>query len=361
MNVGIVGLPKSGKTTIFNAVTRGAVDLSIYATGDGEPNVGVAKIPDQRLDRLAGVFTPKRKVPAEIGYVDVPSAADGSAGLVPPGSLNDLQRSDAIAVVVRAFEDPSVSHVEGGLGPARDAESALMELSFTDVDVLERRLSRIEEGFKGAKAPERDALRKESALVARVKGRLEDGTAVREQALTDDEATALGGFGLLTAKPAIVVVNVGEGQTDEAAALAERVAAAAEVRAEAICGKLEMELAQMETAEEKELREGLDAGEPALDRMARLSHAVGDVVAFFTGNANEVRSWTVPRGTTALKAAGRVHSDLERGFIRAEVIGTPELVECGSIQEARARGLLRREGKSYVVQDGDVVNVLFSV
>ena len=192
---------------------------------------------------------------------------------------------------------------------------------------------------------------------------LEGGTAVSDQTLTDDEARALGGFGLLTAKPAIVVVNIGEDQADAANAVAARVAASVggQVHTVAICGALEMELAQLNPAEEAEMREGLGAGEPALERMTRVAHEAGDMVAFFTGNGNEVRSWTVPRGTTALKAAGRIHSDFERGFIRAEVIGTPDLLECGSAQAARKRGLLRSEGKGYVVQDGDVVNFLFSV
>jgi GTP-binding protein YchF len=363
MNVGIVGLPQSGKTTVFNAITRGSAEVATYAAGEAEPNLGVAGVPDNRLDSLAAILKPKRTVTAEIGYVDAPSAADRSGGLVPRSALNDMHPADAIAVVVRAFEDPAVSHVDGSVDAARDAESALLELALTDTGVLDRRLARIEVGFKGLKAAERDALTREQALVLRVKDGLEGGTAVSDQTLTDDEARALGGFGLLTAKPAIVVVNVGEDQADAANAVAERVAASVggQVHTVAICGALEMELAQLDPAEEAEMREGLGAGEPALERMARVAHEAGDMVAFFTGNGNEVRSWTVPRGTTALKAAGRIHSDFERGFIRAEVIGTPDLLECGSAQAARKRGLLRSEGKGYVVQDGDVVNFLFSV
>ena len=356
MNVGIVGLPQSGKTTVFNAATRGSADLTAYA-GEAKANVGVARVPDARLDALAGVFGPKRTVAAEIGYVDAPSSGEPSDGLVPPAALDELRGVDALAIVVRAFDDPDAA------GPVRDAEEALLELALTDAGVLERRLTRIAEGSKGLRAAERDALDRERALVLRVKDGLENGAAVADQKLTEDESRVLGGFGLMTSKPVVVVLNTGEGPTEEAEAVSDRVRAAlgGRGRVVAICGSLEMELGQMEPAEEAEMREGLGAGEPALEAMARAALEAADMIAFFTGNANEVRSWTVRRGTTAAKAAGGIHSDFERGFIRAEVIGTDNLLECGSTREARSRGLLRSEGKSYVVQEGDVVNVLFSV
>ncbi len=356
MNVGIVGLSQSGKTTVFNAATRGSADLTAYA-GEAKANVGVARVPDARLDALAGVFGPKRTVAAEIGYVDAPSSGEPSDGLVPPAALDELRGVDALAIVVRAFDDADAA------GPLRDADEALLELALTDAGVLERRLTRITEGSKGLRAAERDALDRERALVLRVKDGLENGAAVADQKLTEDESRVLGGFGLMTSKPVVVVLNTGEGPTDEAEAVSDRVRAALEGRGRvvAICGSLEMELGQMEPAEEAEMREGLGAGEPALEAMARAALEAADMIAFFTGNANEVRSWTVRHGTTAAKAAGGIHSDFERGFIRAEVIGTDNLLECGSTREARSRGLLRSEGKNYVVQEGDVVNVLFSV
>ena len=356
MNVGIVGLPQSGKTTVFNAATRGSADLTAYA-GEAKANVGVARVPDARLDALAGVFGPKRTVAAEIGYVDAPSSGEPSDGLVPPAALDELRGVDALAIVVRAFDDADAA------GPVRDAEEALLELALTDAGVLERRLTRITEGSKGLRAAERDALDRERALVLRVKDGLENGAAVADQKLTEDESRVLGGFGLMTSKPVVVVLNTGEGPTEEAEAVSDRVRAAVNGRGRvvALCGSLEMELGQMEPAEEAEMREGLGAGEPALEAMARAALEAADMIAFFTGNANEVRSWTVRRGTTAAKAAGGIHSDFERGFIRAEVIGTDDLLECGSTREARSRGLLRSEGKGYVVQEGDVVNVLFSV
>ena len=354
MNVGIVGLPQSGKTTVFNAATRGSADLTAYA-GEAKANVGVARVPDARLDALAGVFGPKRTVAAEIGYVDAPSSGEPSDGLVPPAALDELRGVDALAIVVRAFDDADAG------GPVRDAEEALLELALTDAGVLERRLTRITEGSKGLRAAERDALDRERALVLRVKDGLENGAAVADQKLTEDESRVLGGFGLMTSKPVVVVLNTGEGPTEEAEAVSDRLRAAVNCSVVAMCGSLEMELGQMEPAEEAEMREGLGAGEPALEAMARAALEAADMIAFFTGNANEVRSWTVRRGTTAAKAAGGIHSDFERGFIRAEVIGTDNLLECGSTRVARSRGLLRSEGKSYVVQEGDVVNVLFSV
>ena len=351
MNVGIVGLPHSGKTTVFNAATRGSADPAAYG-GEAKANIGVARVPDARLAALAGVFEPKRTVAAEIGYVDAPSAGDRSGGLIPPAALDELRSVDALAIVVRAFDGPDAA------GPVRDAEEALLELALTDAGVLERRLIRIAEGSKGLRAAERDVLDRERALVLRVKDGLENGAAVADQELTGDESRVLGGFGLMTSKPVVVVLNRGE---DEAEAVSDRVRAVVDGPVVSICGSLEMELAQMEPDEETEMREGLGAGEPALETMAAAALDAADMIAFFTGNANEVRSWTVRRGTTAAKAAGGIHSDFERGFIRAEVIGTDDLLQCGSTREARSRGLLRSEGKNYVVQEGDVVNVLFSV
>ena len=366
MQVGIVGLPRSGKTTIFNAVTRGTAQVGAYGGPEGKPNIGVAKVPDKRLDRLSDIFNPNRKVAAEVSYVDIlaaPERLDGTRG-VAGQYMNLLQRTDALMLVVRVFEDPSVSHVDESIDPLRDVETMLLELSFADSEMLQRRLARVEDGFKGAKAPEREGLIREETLLERLKTGLEDGSAIRNQTLTTDEARRLEGFQFLTAKPLIIVANVGEDQMSEVARLEERLSSASEgprVRTAVLCGKLEMELAQMEPADEQEVRESLSVADSGLDRMIGLCHDAADLVMFFTGNANEVRAWTVPRGTTALKAAGKVHSDFERGFIRAEVVKFEDLNECGSLAEARRRGVLRQEGKGYVVGDGDVINVLFNV
>ena len=366
MEIGIVGLPRGGKTTVFNAVTRGEAQVGAYAGPQGKPNIGVAKVPDPRLDVLEGVFKPKRKVPAEVTYTDVPAAPEGLGTTrgISGEFLNHLQRTDSLLVVARAFEDPSVAAVGDTVDPFRDVGTMTHELAFADLEILERRLERIAEGFKGAKAPEREALNREQALLTRLKADLEEGTPIRDQSLDRDEARLLEGFQLLTAKPLIVVVNVGESQLPELTSLETRLSsdfAGPRVRATALCGKLEMELAQMEPAEEREFRRSMGLGESGLNRAIGLSHGVLDLITFYTGNSNEVRAWTVPRGSTAVKAAGRIHSDFERGFIRAEVIGFDDLARWGSIAEARKHGALRQEGKSYTVSDGDVINVLFNV
>ena len=366
MDIGVVGLPRSGKTTVFNAVTRASAQLAAGAGARGKPNLAVAKVPDTRMEFLETVFNPKKNVRAEVTYVDFPAEPEGLGTTrgISGEYLNHLQSMDALLLVVRAFDEPSVPGVDDTVDPFRDAETMAYELAFSDLEILSRRLTRVAEGFKGAKAPEREALNREQALLARIKQEIEDSHAVRDQEFDSDEARLVAGFQFLTAKPVIVVVNVSESQLTEAASLEERMSfrtGAGKVRVTAVSGKLEMELAEMDPADEKEFRKSMGLGESSLNRMIRLSQEVLDLVTFFTGNGNEVKAWPVPRGTTALQAAGRIHSDFERGFIRAEVVGFDDLKSCGSMAEARRRGLLHREGKTYAVKEGDVINILFNV
>ena len=362
MEIGIVGLPGSGKTTVFNAVTRGKAQVAGYSGPQGKPNVGVAKVPDERLDRLAKIYKPRRVVPTEISYVDIPAPPQGAGetqDLAGP-YLNFLQRTDALMVVAGSFDSP----VDDGGGPLHDIDEMLMELVLADLQIVDRRLDRVADGLRAAKAHERQPLEAERSLLERLKADLEGGEAIRNRELTPVDVRALEGFQFLTAKPVIVVANIGEDDTSEAAEIESRLSSAydgAHVRTAVLCGSMEMELAQMEPDDEREMREGLGLGESGLDRMIALSQEVGDLVTFFTGNDNEVRAWTAPRDTTALKAAGKVHSDFERGFIRAEVVSFDDLDDCGSVAEARRRGVLRQEGKEYAVQDGDVLNILFNV
>ena len=365
LEVAIVGLPQSGKTTVFNAATRGAADVAAYA-GDGRPNLGVAKVSDERLARLSSIFGSKRTIPNEVKYLDLPApAGTPSTGAGVSGErLTHLQQADVLAVVVRAFESPSVPAPPDGLDPARDAGAVVDELTLADLEILERRLARVEAGFKGAKAAERDILTKERSLIDSVKLKLEDGVAVRDQELSAEVEKALSGFSLLTAKPVIAVANAGEEIIDDMGALEERLALAVSgrrVHTAAICGQLEMELAQMDPEDESEFRASLGLAESGLDKMIDLTHQALDLVTFFTANASEARAWTAARGTTVLEAAGRIHSDFEKGFIRAETIDFEELSRCGTIAESRKRGLLRQEGRDYTVSDGDVVNILFNV
>ncbi len=372
MEVAILGLPNSGKTTVFNALTRGSAEVVPYASGASDqsgPNVGVARVRDPRIDLLVSLFSPKRTVLSEVTYSEVPATPEGLgktqsiSGLY----LNSIQRADALLVVVRAFENESVAHAGDGLDPVRDAETMLYELAFADLEILDRRLARLADGLKGAKAAERDPIAREQALIERLKDGLESGTHIRDQPLARDDAHFLEGFQLLTAKPLMVLLNLGEDEAAEGAARPESLRPLLDgpdtksTRCAAFCGKLEMELSQMEPADEQEFRASLGLSESGLDLMLRMTHEVTDVVTFFTGNANEVRAWAVPRGTSAVNAAGKIHSDMSRGFIRAEVVAYDDMERCGTLAEARRQGVLRQEGKAYIVKDGDIVNILFNV
>lgn len=366
MDIGIVGLPRSGKTTIFNAVTRGSVDVSTFGASQGKPNMGVAKVPDDRLGVLEGMFKPKRVVPAEVTYVDIPPAPEGFGETrgISGEFLNYLQRADALLIVARAFEDPSVPHVANSIDSIRDAETMTYELAFADLDILEKRIKRLEAGMKSIRTSERENANKEIALVNRLKDGLESGVSIGDQTLDQDEARMLEGFRFLTAKPIIIAVNVGEDQISDIPMLEDRLRESftgPRVRTAALCGKLEMELAQMEPDDELEFRSSMEAGESGLNRMIQLSYDVLDLITFLTVGADEVRAWTIGKDTVAVKAASKIHSDIERGFIRAEVVKYEDLTRCGSLAESRKQGVLRQEGKTYMVIDGDVINFLFNV
>ena len=363
MDITIIGLPSSGKTTIFNAVTRGAAEVASYAN---KPNLGVAKVPDQRLNVLEGIYHPRRIVHAEVTYVDLPAAPEGfgeSRG-ISGEYLNYLQRADALLIVARAFEDPAVPHIADSVDPARDVETMLYELAFADLEIVDRRLARVQEGFKSAKTAERDSLTREQGLLRRIKSELEEGTHIRDQGLGLDELKTIVGFQLLTAKPIIVAANAGEDDLAELESVERQLSdrfSGTQVRVAALCGKLEMELAQMAPDDEVEFRRSLDAGESGLSRMVQLSYEVLDLVTFLTVGEDEVRAWPITRGTPAVTAAGTIHTDLERGFIRGEVVAFEDLERCRSMAEARKQGVLRQEGKTYVVKDGDIMHVLFNV
>ena len=363
MEIGIIGLPRSGKTTIFNAVSKGHAIVAGYSN---KPNLGVAKVPDVRLDRLVVMFNPRRVVPAEVIYVDIPPPPDskGKTRSISGEYLNALQGTDALLIVARAFEDPSVTHVDGTIHALRDVDNVLLELTFSDIGLIDRRLARIDDNLKGAKSMERDRLTRERTLLDRVKGQLEEGVALREQILTPDESRHVQGFQFLTEKPIIIMINVGENQLGEAASLESQLETAAfgpHTRTTITCGQLEMELSQMDAEEEREFRDSLVAGESGLDKMIRLSYDVIGQISFFTVGDDEVRAWEIRENMIAQKAAGKIHTDLERGFIRAEVVAYDDLVECGNLGEARKRGVLRQQGKEYIVKDGDIMDVLFNV
>ena len=363
MAIGIFGLPRTGKTTIFNAVTRGHADTASFRAGGTGPNIGIAKVPDLRLGKLADISKPKKIIPAEVEYFDVPAAPEGTGRSKGIGGefLSMLQRCDALLMVCRAFDDPAVSHVEDSIDPYRDAATLEFELMFSDLALLERREERIATQLRSVKVSERDALQREQVLVSRVCEKLESEVPVREQELPPEARLTLENFQLLSLKPLMIVFNINEDSVDRAreieAEMAEKLDRPSVLTA-ALCGNLEMELAQMEPAEEAEFRESLGAGEPGLDRMVRLSYDLLGLISFLTTGPDETRAWTIRKGTSAVEAAGKVHSDIQHGFIRAEIVSYDDLIRAGGIAEARKQAALRTEGKTYVMQDGDVVNFL---
>ena len=366
MEICIIGLPKSGKTTIFNALTKGKADTKAYATTAVTPNFGVSKVPEPRLQVLDRIFHPKKIMPAEVKYADIAGAAKGLGRGEGIGGqfLNYLSNADALLQVVRAFEDENVPHVDGSIDPKRDIATMDLELVFSDLTIIDRRLKRLEDSLKGAKSSERDLLLKEQALLQKIKSELEKDVPIWQQGLTAEEFRSLTNYQFLTAKPMLLVINIGENQLAQASSLEAGIRSAyshSQFEVVALCGKLEMELTQLSDDEAAEFRNALGLTEPAVDRIVRLSYQLLGLISFFTTVSEELKAWTITKGTAALKAAGKIHSDIEKGFIRAEVVGFNDLDRCGSLAEARKHGLLRLEGKNYIVQDGDIITFLFNV
>ena len=366
MEIGIIGLPKSGKTTVFNALTKGKAQTDSYSSATLAPNIGVVKVPDPRLETLTNILKPKRTVPAEVTYIDIAAPAKGFGKGEGPGGqfLAYLSKVDALAHVVRVFEDERLPHPEGSVNPGRDIGTMNMELAFSDLAIIERRMERLKASLKGAKPQEREAISREQTLLDKIKAALEADIPVREQHVSENESRLLENFQFLTAKPMLLLLNIAEKQIPEASSLEDKFSSTYRRRqceVGALCGKLEMELAQLDDAEAQIFRSELGVAQSGLDRVIRLSYSLLGLISFFTTASDEVRAWTIRHNTTAQKAAGKIHTDMERGFIRAEVISHVDLLKCGSLAEARKHGLLHLEGKNYIVQDGDVVTILFNV
>jgi len=359
IDIGIVGLAQSGKTTIFNALTRGKAD-----TKSSAPHIGMAKVPEPRLKALADMLQPKRVVPAEVSYIDIGASVKGGERGIGGQILSELSNTDALINVVRAFADESIPHVEGSLDVERDIAAINLELALYDAGIISRRLERIETSLKGAKVTERQGLLREQQLLVKLKADLEKEVPIRQLKLTADEAKTMANFQFLTAKPLLIVVNIGEEQIAEAASLEKELNSrhsGARAGILTLCGKLEMELTQLDNEAAAGFRTEFGITEPGLDRVIKLGYQLLDLISFFTIASNEVKAWSIPKGTSALKAAGKIHTDMERGFIRAEAISYHDLVKCGSLAEAHKKGLLRLESKNYTVQDGDVITFLFNV
>lgn len=366
MQIAIVGLARAGKTTVFNALTRGHAETGGF--GGLTVNTGVVKVPDERLSRLTALFKPKKEVPADVTYVDLPAATTSVEGEahaeIPADQLARLRNADALLHVVRVFGNDAVPHPLLSIDPARDVEQLELEFTLADLGVVEKRLEKLRQSGRHGTAAEREANQREEAVLERVLPALVEGRPIRDVGLEADEALRIRGFRFLTEKPVLVLLNVGEGDLARADALADELGASidhAHTEVAAMSARIEMEIGELDEEEAAVFREDLGLEGSSLERVIRASYHLLGLISFFTAGDDETRAWTVPRGATAVDAAGTIHTDLARGFIRAEVIGWEELLELGSMAEARRAGRLRSEGKTYQVQDGDVIEVLFNV
>ncbi|MGH2462462.1 MAG: DUF933 domain-containing protein [Candidatus Limnocylindria bacterium] len=361
MQVAIVGLPGSGKTTVFTAL-GGHPTESGHAAGRAAPNIGVVPVPDERVDALAAAFHPRKTVYADVTYVDLAIPAGATrAGTVDPDLLGRIRNSDALLVVARSFDSPSF---ERPADPWRDVEELELEYVVADLDVVSRRLERLRTAGRHGTAAEREQNAREEALLDRLAPVLEEGRPLRDLAWSDDDERLARGFRFLSQKPQLVVLNVAEERLAEAAQLeaaAQQEHGGARRDVIVLAGSIEAEIAALPEAEAGPFLDDLGIAEPSRGRVIRRTYALLGLFSFLTSGPDECRAWTIPTGATALDAAAAIHSDLARGFIRAEVVDWQDLVACGSTAEARRKGLLRSEGKGYLVRDGDVIEILFNV
>jgi GTP-binding protein YchF len=364
----IIGLPSSGKTTVFNALTKSAAETGTFSVDTAEPNLATVKVPDARLDVLTEMFKPQRRVPADVQYLDVAGIAKGIAEKGMSGALlGHLSQADALVLVVRAFEDANVPHVEGSVDPERDIETLNMELLFSDLAGVEKRIERIRHQLPKLSGREREATERERTVMEQLQTALEAETPIREvlSGLNPDDLKTLRGFGFLTAKPLLILLNLGEEQLGEAGTQLTRSAQERferqGVAVDALAGQIEMEIGRLDPDDAQEFMSDLGIAESGLDRVIRRSFALLGLMPFFTVGPDECRAWTIRRGSTAVEAAGEIHSDIQRGFIRAEVVSYDDLISAGGMAEVKKQGNFRREGKDYIVQDGDVINFLFNV
>jgi GTP-binding protein YchF len=366
MQIAIVGLAGSGKTTVFNTLTRGHAETGGF--GGLELHVGVVKVPDERLDRLAEIFKPRKVIHADVTYVDLPAPPASSEGRVgteelPAEHLARLRESDALLHVVRAFEDDAHPHPEGSVDARRDLDRLDFEFVIADLALVDRRLERLKTSGRHGSPAERESNEREEVVLVRLKAALEDGTPIRDVVLDDGEEKAIRGFRFLSQKPVLVLVNVGERDLPKAPEIVARVGAGYEHRntlIDSLSARIEMELGELEPDEAAVFMEELGISESSLDRVIALSYRLLGLISFLTAGPDEVRAWPIHDGSTAVDAAGAIHTDLAKGFIRAETVGYDDLLTLGSMAEARKAGRLRSEGKTYRVRDGDVVEILFS-
>ena len=365
MKLGIVGLPNVGKSTLFNSLTKAGAESANYPFCTIDPNVGVVPVPDPRLKKLAALYDSQKITPAVIEFVDIAGLVKGAPKEEGLGNqfLSNIREVDAIVHVVRCFDDPNVIHVDGSIDPLRDIETINLELIFSDIEILERRIAKTSKGAFNNKE-----LAKEVELLKQIKSRLEDGKLARGMELEDEDQIAfVDSLNLLTWKPVIFAANVSEDDVADDAASNPYVQKVREFAKEngcevfVICAQIEEEIAQLDDDEKAMFLEELGLTESGLDKLIAASYRILGLMSYLTAGVTETRAWTIRMGTKAPQAAGKIHSDFERGFIRAEVVNYQDLLDCGSYNAAKEKGLVRSEGKEYVIKDGDVVLFRFNV
>ena len=363
MKLGIVGLPNVGKSTLFNSITKAGAECANYPFCTIEPNVGVVPVPDERLDALAKMYNPEKITHAVIEFVDIAGLVKGASKGEGLGNkfLSHIRETDAICEVVRCFNDSNIVHVDGSIDPVRDIETINLELIFADIETVNKRLDKARKNLKASKS-----YQEEVDLLERIKENLENGISARALEFNEDEQKLVKDMFLLTTKPILYIANISEEQMENAdndplVLKVKEYASKENAEVIPLCVKIEEELSGLDDNDKKEMLDALGLDESGLDKVIKKSYDLLGLMSFLTAGEPEVRAWTIKKGTKAPQAAGKIHSDIERGFIKAEVISFDELMKCGSMVIAKEKGLVRQEGKDYIMQDGDIVLFKFNV